>query len=190
MYVFNVLMMGLSNMNDLFEYALGELLQSLEGMVNILVFGSRSGWLYWSAIFGHWMSTQSIKLYPDKVKVIKEWPRQTNVNELHSFLGSVNYLSRFIPELSCLRTPLQPLFRNNTDFLWLQSHTNAFDKIKCAISEDCLLQFYNASHPLLIQCDVSKKGLGCVLLQPVDKNITNYDISNFSDKEMESFCNI
>ena len=43
-YVFNVLTMGLSNSNDLFESALRELLQGLEGVVNIvddiLVFGS------------------------------------------------------------------------------------------------------------------------------------------------------
>ena len=43
-YVFNVLTMDLSNSNDLFESALRELLQGLEGVVNIaddiLVFGS------------------------------------------------------------------------------------------------------------------------------------------------------
>ena len=43
-YVFNVLTMGVSNSNDLFESALRELLQGLEGVVNIiddiLIFGS------------------------------------------------------------------------------------------------------------------------------------------------------
>ena len=34
-YIFNVLAMGLSNSNDLFESALRELLQGLEGVVNI-----------------------------------------------------------------------------------------------------------------------------------------------------------
>ena len=34
-YVFDVLAMGLSNSNDLFESALKELLQGLDGMVNI-----------------------------------------------------------------------------------------------------------------------------------------------------------
>ena len=34
-YVFNVLMMGLSNMNYLFESALREILQGLDIMVNI-----------------------------------------------------------------------------------------------------------------------------------------------------------
>ena len=66
-------------------------------------------------------------------------------------------------------------------------HTDAFEKINCAISDDCLLQLYDVSHPLLIECDASMKGLGCVLLQPMHKNMTNYDISNFSEKDIEEF---
>ena len=49
------------------------------------------------------------------------------------------------------------------------------------------LQFYDVSHPLLIEYDASKKGLGCILLHPMDKNITNQDISDFSEKEVEEF---
>ena len=77
--------------------------------------------------------------------------------------------------------------RTNTDFTWLKNHTKAFERIKNAISNDFLLQFYDASHPILIECDASKKGLGCILLQPMDKNVTDQDISDFSKKEMEEF---
>ena len=55
------------------------------------------------------------------------------------------------------------------------------------ISNDCPLQFYDVSHPLLIENSASKKGLGCILLQPTDENITDQDISDFSEKEMEEF---
>ena len=98
-----------------------------------------------------------------------------------------NYLSHFVPELSSLRTPLQPLVKTNTDFIWLKSHSEAFERIKNAISNDRRLQLYDVSHPLLTKCDASKKGLGCILLQPMDKNITDQDISDFSEKEMEEF---
>ena len=99
----------------------------------------------------------------------------------------VNYLSHFVPELSSLRTPLQPLVKTNTDFIWLKNHNEAFERIKNEISNDCLLQFYDVSLPLLIECDASKKGLGCILLQLMDRNITDQDISDFSEKEMEEF---
>ena len=99
----------------------------------------------------------------------------------------VNYLSHFVPELSSLRTPLQPLVRTNTDFIWLKSHSEAFERIKNAISNDCLLQVYDVSHPLLIECDASKKRLACILLQPTDKNIMDQDISDFSEKGWKNF---
>ena len=72
-----------------------------------------------------------------------------------------------------------------SEFHWLRTHTDAFGKIKCAISDGCSLQFYDISCPLLIECDVSKKGLGCILLQSVDNNMTGCDMSNFSEKEMD-----
>ena len=133
------------------------------------------------------MSAEGIKPDPNKVKAIKDWPIPLNVKELQSFLGSVNYLSHFVPELSSLTTPLQPLVKTNTDFIWLQSHTEAFEWIKNAISYDCLLQFCDVSCPLLIKWDASMKGLGCIFLQPTDKNVTNQDISDISEKEMEEF---
>ena len=49
------------------------------------------------------------------------------------------------------------------------------------------IQFCYVSHPLLIEWNASKKILGCILLQPTDQNITDQDISDFSEKEMEDF---
>ena len=115
------------------------------------------------------------RIKPDlnKVKKITDWPLLSNVKELQSFLGSLNYLSHFVPGLSSLRTPLQPLVKTNTEFIWLKNHTDAVEQIKKAIANDCLLKFYDILCPLLIECNASKKGLGIILLQPMDKNITN-----------------
>ena len=51
------------------------------------------------------ISAEGTKPDPKKVKAIKDWPILFNVKELQSFLGLVNYLSHFVPELSSLRTP-------------------------------------------------------------------------------------
>ena len=70
---------------------------------------------------------------PNRGMAIKDLPVPSNVKELQSFLGLVNHLSHIVPELSSLRTPLQPLAKTITDFTWLQSHTEAFEWIKNAI---------------------------------------------------------
>ena len=41
------------------------------------------------------------------------------------------------------------------------------------VSEDCLIQFYNPHKPLFIECDASKQGIACVMLQPDDTLAAN-----------------
>ena len=185
-YVFIVLAMGLSNANDLFESAIKELLKTLAGVVDIaddiLVF--RATWEEhdhnvisflerWielilklnaervklnckeAPFFGQCVTVSGIKPDPAKVDTIKSWPILTNLTELNSFLGSVNYLSRFITEISALQQPLQSLGKENTEYIWLPYHPDAFEKIK-----DAVLQFYDVSKPLFIECNALKKALG------------------------------
>ena len=56
--------------------------------------------------FGNTLSKDGLSPDMNKVKLIQEWPTLTNQKELQSFLGTVNYLSRFLPffqisELHC-----------------------------------------------------------------------------------------
>ena len=68
--------------------------------------------------FGNVVSDQGILPDPKKVQSIKNWPSPKSPKELQSFLGAVNYLSMFIPELSSLRSPLQGLVKKDSEYLW------------------------------------------------------------------------
>ena len=96
-----------------------------------------------------------------------------NVTELQSFLGSVNYLSWFITGLIQLHKPLQVLVKKNSEFVWTTVHDKSFHDLKDMVSEDCLIQFYDLQKPLYIECDASKQGIGCVMLQPDDNIASN-----------------
>ena len=126
--------------------------------------------------FGMVLTANGIKPDPKKVETIKKWPVPQNVTELQSFLGSVNYLSRFIPGLSQLCKPLQALIKKNSEYVWTDVHDKVFQDLKDMVSEDCLIQFYNPHKPLFIECDASKQGIGRVMLQP-DDNIPT-DMNN------------
>ena len=76
--------------------------------------------------FGMVLTADGIKPDPKKVETIKNWPVPQNVTELQSFLGSINYLSHFIPGLSQLRKPLQALVKKNSEFVWTTAHDKAF----------------------------------------------------------------
>ena len=118
--------------------------------------------------FGMVLTADGIKPDPKKVETFKEWPMPQNVTELQSFLGSVNYLSRFIPGLSQLHKPLQALIKKNSEYVWTDVHDRVFQELKDRVSEDCLIQFYDPHKPLFIECDASKQGISGVMLQPDD----------------------
>ena len=78
--------------------------------------------------FGNMLTKQGIKPDPKTVDAIQNWPIPEDQQQLQSFLGSVNYLSRFIAGLSDLQKPLQSLIGADTPFHWTQTHTEAFNQ--------------------------------------------------------------
>lgn len=52
--------------------------------------------------FGHIISAEGMKPDPAKVKAITDMPSLTNVEELRQVLGLINYVRRFLPNLSTL----------------------------------------------------------------------------------------
>ena len=92
--------------------------------------------------FGQTLMKQGLKMDHKKWEVIQQWPTPTNVKELQLFLGSVNYLSKFIPYLSDFGRPLQELLKKENVFCWMPVHDEAFKKLKSAIVKDMTLAAY------------------------------------------------
>ena len=107
-----------------------------------------------------------LQMDANKWQVIQTWPQPKNVKELQSFLGSVNYLSKFIPHLFSFRKPLQDLLKSSNEFVWLKVHSEAFKTLKNAIVKDVMLKYFDSNLPIYIETDASKKGIGVVMLQP------------------------
>lgn len=66
---------------------------------------------------GHTITSEGIKPNKNKVQAIVEAPHPTNLNQLQSYLGLLNYYAKFIPNLSTKLEPLYNLLRKNTPFL-------------------------------------------------------------------------
>ena len=113
--------------------------------------------------FGQVLIKEGLRPDLHKVDVVKQLPTPTNVTELQSFLGSVNYLCKFIPYLSDLRQPLQGLLKSDSEFLWTQVHDKAFKNLKQAICKDISLQFFDSDLPLYMSCNSKTASLSCEL---------------------------
>ena len=64
---------------------------------------------YRGMVLGHVVSSKGIEMAEDKVKAILEAVPPTNVNEIASFLGYVNFYRRFVDKLAELAVPMDAL---------------------------------------------------------------------------------
>ena len=113
---------------------------------------------------GHVLTAEGVKADPDKVQGIKDLRDPESAEDVRSFLGTVNYLARYIPQLSQLAAPLRESIAAE-DFVFREEDKKAWNKLKEAISEDTMLRYFDPTIPAVIECDASGNGLGAVLLQ-------------------------
>ena len=196
-YLYNVPAMGLSNATDIFKKCMRNIVDGLEGVVNIaddvLVFATKYDKFKENVInFLDRYVEHDLHLNPEKIRInvdsvpffgqtlmkdglqmdANKWPQPKNVKELQSFLGSVNYLSKFIPHLSSSKKLLQNWLKNSNEFVWLKVHDETFKTLKNAIVKDVTLKYFDSNLPIYIETDASKKGIGVVMLQP-DNSVEN-----------------
>lgn len=117
--------------------------------------------------FGHKLTREGIKPDPEKISAIRDMSPPKNKSELETILGMVNYLSRFAPNLSEINAPIRLLLKQNNEFVWDETQTQAFEKMKELITREPgpVLSYYDPGKELRLQVDASKSGLGAVLLQ-------------------------
>lgn len=96
---------------------------------------------------------------------IKNYPVPTNRKELHRFIGMVNYLGRFIPNLSENFSVLRKLISEKEPWIWSSNQQEEFDRVKCLVSDVKTLRYYDPNEPLVIECDASCFGLGVAVFQ-------------------------
>jgi len=115
--------------------------------------------------FGTLYSANGARPDPDRVKEINQLPAPQCKQDLQSFLGMVQYLAPFIPNLSEQTSPMRSLLKKDVDFVFTATHEQAFKRVKECISEATTLRYYDPRLPTKIQVDASLKGLGAALIQ-------------------------
>ena len=71
---------------------------------------------------GHKFTQSRIAPLESKTAAILSLSASKNLKQLRSFLGSVHFLGKFIPNLSQLCHPLRPLLKKKTKFVWIDEH--------------------------------------------------------------------
>ena len=114
---------------------------------------------------GHEIDRHGLHKTQKKIEAVVNAPKPSNVSELRSFLGIVNYYARFIHNLSSVLHPLHNLLEKNRTWCWTKDSDEAFKTVKKLITSDEILTHYDPNLLLCLATDASPCGLGAVLSQ-------------------------
>ena len=108
-----------------------------------------------------------------KYDSVRNWPTPATGQSLHSFVGLLNFYSKFIPHFELRVGPLRELVRHYhrkpiPPCVWTPPLLETFNSLKEALVSDPVLCRYNSSLPLFLKTDWSKTGMSFVLMQPED----------------------
>lgn len=112
---------------------------------------------------GHRVDADGLHPTTQKLDAIKQAPTPTNLTELKSYLGLLNYYGKFLPNLSSVIQPLNNLQCKGVKWEWTAACKDAFIESKKLLLNSTLLVHYDAKKPLRLQCDASHYGIGAVI---------------------------
>ena len=114
---------------------------------------------------GHKIDQEGIRPLQDKLEAITKIPIPKNEKELKSFLGAIQYLSKYIKNLSAQTDILRKLLKKQNEWIWTEEHTVTFNNLKKLITQLPGLAHYNSKSENILTTDASTKGLGATLWQ-------------------------
>ena len=117
------------------------------------------------AFFGCIYGKEGTRPDPRKVEDIHKLPPPSCVRDLQRFLGMVQYMSPFVPNLATHTDALRNLIKKGNEWQWTASHQQSFDVVKSLITSMCTLTYFDPTKQSTVQVDASTRGLGAVLLQ-------------------------
>ncbi|CAC5373956.1 unnamed protein product [Mytilus coruscus] len=109
---------------------------------------------------GHILSADGVRPDQEKIRAIKEMPAPTDKKGVQRLLGTINYLAKFVPNMSTVTEPIRKLLKEEHEFIWTHEQQQAFEKLKDIITKNAVLSFYDVSKPVTVSCDASQCGLG------------------------------
>ncbi|XP_068245143.1 uncharacterized protein mRpL22 [Palaemon carinicauda] len=115
---------------------------------------------------GFTLSEEGIAADPGRVTALQDFPTPSNLTDLRSFMGLVNQLAEFTPDIALTAQPLRPLMSPKRSFIWTPDHDQAFKRVKQALSSPPVLASFDPTLPTILQTDASRLyGIGYALLQ-------------------------
>lgn len=79
---------------------------------------------------GHVISEKGILPDPENTKVLENYPKPANTDDVKRFVAFANYYRKFIPNFAEKAYPLNRLCCKNVTFKWTEACEHAFQSLK------------------------------------------------------------
>ena len=113
---------------------------------------------------GHIVSHEGVKVDPNKIKAMMDWPIPKTLKNLRGFLGLTGYYHKFFWNYGIITTPLMTL-TNKDAFSWTPEVAQDFEQLKEVMCKDLILTTLEFTKTFIVECDASGNGIGLVLMQ-------------------------
>ena len=146
------------------------------------------------------ITTDGIRMDPEKVAAIREWQIPKSVKDVQAFIGFAGFYRRFIPRFSQRTRPLAECIRGEqflsksgkrkmryAPFVWTKECEEAFRDIKKAFEVDTLLAHFDPNKETWVETDASDFVIAGVLSQMHDGVLR--PVAFFSRKMNPAECN-
>jgi hypothetical protein len=123
-------------------------------------------------LLGHIISKDGIKIDPSRIEAIQKLEHPRNIKELQSFIGKINFLRRFIPNLAELLRNITNMLKKDTKIKWDTESKQSFEQVKHALTQAPVLISPDFTKDFYLFSFASEHTIAAVLLQ---KNNEGYE---------------
>lgn len=114
---------------------------------------------------GHVLTPEGLSLDTGRVEDIMQVKPPQNRKELQVFLGMINFVACFVPNMSTLSAALRDLLKKHNAWVWTDRQDESFHQLRTALTQAPVLAYFNQEKPSTLSVDASQHGVGAVLLQ-------------------------
>ena len=114
---------------------------------------------------GHTFNSEGLKPDSDKLRADEQMKAPTNKKELQTFLGFVQYLAKFLPNMSDVSALLRQLLHKEVEWHWENEEKKSFQTLKKMCTNAPVLAYFDETKPIVLTVDSISKGLGAAIIQ-------------------------
>ncbi len=113
---------------------------------------------------GYWLTPEGVKPWRKKIDPILSLLPPTNIPQLRSFVGSVNFYRDMFRKRSHILAPLTSQ-SGHKKLKWSTECQEAFDKAKAMLAKEAFLRYPDHNKPFHVYSDASDYQMGSVIMQ-------------------------